>query len=173
MRLFIAIKFNKETIAHITSVQDKLKDDSHGSYTRPENIHLTLVFLGEIPQDRVENIKQAMNQISIPKLNIVFSNIGYFKRNDGDIWWVGLKRNDTLSKLQKDLSSTLIEYGFNIEKRAFKPHITLGRRIRLNKSMDKNSLLDASFKAEVSSISLMKSERIHGRLTYTEIYRCS
>lgn len=170
MRLFVAINFNDQSKATIASIQSKLMQYAKGSYTPPENIHLTLVFLGEISPKKIIFIKQAMNQIIVEQVKIQFSHTGFFKRNEGDIWWIGLQQNDKLIKLQKDLRIALIKQGFNIEERFFKPHITLGRRIRINMPIDKNELFGKPFKTEVNTISLMKSERINGKLTYTEIY---
>lgn len=65
----------------------------------------------------------------------------------------------------------LLENGFNIEKHIFKPHITLGRRVRFYNSIEKNILLDEPLETKVNSISLMKSERINGKLIYMEIYK--
>ena len=86
MRLFIAINFNSETKENILKVQSRLKECSTGSFSRPENIHLTLAFLGEVEPAGVEIIKHAMNSISVPKMQIIFDHIGYFKRRDTAIY---------------------------------------------------------------------------------------
>jgi len=171
MRLFIAINFDKKTRDNISSIQSNLKNYSKGSYTHPANIHLTLVFLGEISPEKIENVKQAMSQISLSQINIIFNHVGFFKRNDGDIWWIGLEKNEKLFILQKNLVSALIEYGFNVDRHTFCPHITLGRGIRLSKEVDRSIFMNTPFDTKINSISLMRSERINGRLTYTELYK--
>lgn len=103
MRLFVAINFDKQIKENISIIQSKLKERSKGIYTPPENIHLTLVFLGEIPLKKIDCIKQAMNQMNVTSFKIHFNHIGHFKRNDGDIWWIGLRQNKKLIELQKNL----------------------------------------------------------------------
>jgi len=171
MRLFIAINFDDETKDKIVQVQNKLKAYARGSFTDCNNVHLTLVFLGEVLPSNLETVKRTIAKIRIPKTEITFNNIGYFKRNGGDIWWVGLNRNDKLISLQKQLTSVLINSGFKLEQRPYKPHITIARGVKLHEKIDKNTIMSSSFSTNVDSISLMLSNRVNEKLTYTELFR--
>lgn len=171
MRLFIAINFDKQTVDMITAVQSRLKNCTHGKFTYPENIHLTLAFLGEVPESDLGKAKKAMEHISIPKTKLVFSKIDNFKRDNGIIWWIGIEENDSLLNMQKELIAQLIRVGFHIDCSAFIPHITLAHRVNPHKHIDKNYLMSTTFSAEVCTISLMLSGRIDGRLAYSELYR--
>ena len=168
MRLFIAINFDKKTKENILAVQRRLKTYGKGNFTREENLHLTLAFLGEIPEERLPDIKVAMESVTIPKMHLEFSDIGCF-RNESELWWIGIKENEALTKLQKDLSIALREKGFSLESRKYKPHITLARQMHAGKIPSKE-LLPEVFSTEVSVITLMLSHRANGRLTYTELY---
>lgn len=171
MRLFIAINFDEQTKQTIVSVQQQLQKLGKGNFTRRENLHLTLAFLGEVQPNRVDAIKQAMNSTKVPPLALIFDRVNFFKRNNRDLWWIGLAENRALLAMQHDLRSNLLNEGFALESRRFSPHITLAREVRLHQNPDRNSLLSTPFKTDIDAISLMCSERIHGKLIYTEQYR--
>lgn len=171
MRLFIAINFDEETKQNILNVQRRLRELGHGNFSKPENLHLTLAFLGEVAPARVADIRKAMDSVTIRPMELIFDHVGCFKRDGGDIWWIGLAENKTLLAMQKELSDSLLTGGFRLESRRFSPHITLAREVRLNSQPDRNALLGVPFSTSADAISLMRSERVGGKLTYTEQYR--
>ncbi len=65
MRLFIAINFDNEIKKKFTLAQDRLKQFTKGNFSHTENIHLTLVFLGEVEPERVPPIQQAMQSVTV------------------------------------------------------------------------------------------------------------
>ena len=73
-----------------------------------------------------------MKGIAFEPFSIEMDRIGRFKRNDGDLWWVGVKSSKPLIQLQRGLSDQLRLADFSIEKRKYSPHITLGRQIVTN-----------------------------------------
>jgi len=203
MRLFIAINFDEPTVARIMEIQQRLREMGRGSFSHPENLHLTLAFLGEIEPQRVREIQEAMTQLVIPTLRLEFSSVGNFRRDGGDLWWVGLAPNHELTLLQKELTAQLKVRGFVLEDRRFSPHITLARKVilaeysssqgntkdlrtsgnskkqgapgNLNKpgTIDGMQLLGEPFVTKADTVSLMLSERINGKLTYTELYKAT
>ncbi|MDD4565078.1 MAG: RNA 2',3'-cyclic phosphodiesterase [Eubacteriales bacterium] len=170
MRLFIAINFDEETKEHLLTVQSRLRKLGRGNFSRPENLHLTLAFLGEIAPERVAVICRLMDQMTVPVLHLSFDHVGRFKRDDGDIWWIGLAPNKELLIFQKELSERLRNESFLPEGRSFSPHITLARRVVLKEYPDKNKLLEKSFSTDTGTVSLMLSERIDSKLIYTLQY---
>ncbi|MBN7772364.1 RNA 2',3'-cyclic phosphodiesterase [Clostridium aminobutyricum] len=168
MRLFIAINFEKSVIDEIIAIQNQLRNQAvKGNFTREENLHLTLVFLGAIEEKKIDLIERAMNEITIPSFDLIFNKMGHFSRDAGDIWWIGAEENQFLFDMQKKLSAYLSKLGFSIERRGFKPHLTLGREVILR---EKPLISLSKISSRVSKIYLMKSERINGKLTYTAIY---
>ena len=171
MRLFTAIQFSDSIKQNLEEIVTSLKKEAgQGNFTLTENLHLTLVFIGE--SNRVESIQQCMEQTNFPSMLLEFKEFGKFKRKDGDIYWLGMVANPVLIQLQNALQKNLLRAGFLIEERKFKPHLTLGRQVIVPPGFD---LLTFERKippisVPVAKISLMKSERIAGRLTYTEIY---
>ena len=170
MRLFIAINFSNETKDKLIAAQRLLKNHAlKGNFTRPENLHLTLIFLGETMQSRLGTIKQAIDSIEGKAFELSTTGLGRFRRSGGDIWWVDIDGCPMLTKIYNTLADSLTTSGFVIEKREFKPHLTLAREVSLKNDENMPQKTDL-FNITVDRISLMKSERINGTLTYTEIY---
>ena len=176
MRLFTAILFDEDRKASLYSTVEKLKALSlSGTFTVKDNLHLTVNFIGETK--RLDEVKAAMNQavnkLKARQFSLSLRGFGKFKRREGDIFWIGIERAETLWRLQKELVRELKEAGFyEIDDMEYIPHLTLGRRVK-----PKESFSVKEFEAgilpvqmEVKRLSLMKSERIEGKLVYTEIY---
>lgn len=170
MRLFIAVNFDQETVARLLAVQDRLRELGRGRFSRPENLHLTLAFLGKTAPGRVGDICRAMEETGARPLTLRFDRTGCFHRDGGDIWWAGLAENSSLADLQRELCCRLSAEGFSLENRSFSPHITLARDMRPDREPDRRALLGEPFAAHADTISLMLSHRIDGRLTYTKQY---
>ena len=165
MRLFIAVNFDEEVKARLLQCQESLRQASiHGNFTRPKNLHLTLVFLGETPPGRVRDIQRVMDCGPAGPFAPQFEGMGKF----GDTWWVGIRQNSALAGLYNHLSQGLKTAGFPIESRSFKPHLTLAREVILRPGASPEK--PEPFTAQVTAMHLMKSERIGGKLTYTSIY---
>jgi 2'-5' RNA ligase len=165
MRLFIAINFDDEVKARLLQAQAALRRASaSGNFTRPENLHLTLVFLDEIPSGRVREIQRVMDAAPVRPFALQFEDMGKF----GNTWWLGIRQNPALTGLYDHLAQGLKTAGFSIESRPFKPHLTLAREIILRSGISPEK--PKPFAAQVEAMHLMKSERINGKLTYTSIY---
>ena len=176
MRLFIAINFNVNIKRRLQEVIEGLRKESkRGSFSRTENLHLTLAFLGEIEGERVDNLKIIMDEIEAEPFKLELSNLGAFNRKGSSesLYWCGIKDNKTLYNVQEKLSAMLKENDFYLDDKPFKPHITLARRCVLPRDfhLDNLNRLVQDDSMLVNEISLMKSERINGVLTYTEIYK--
>ncbi|MDR0310908.1 MAG: RNA 2',3'-cyclic phosphodiesterase [Acidobacteriota bacterium] len=167
MRLFIAINFNDDTKNGLFALCDELRANSkRGKFSLPENLHLTLVFLGECDAKQTDAVKAIMDSTNFEPFDLTIERIGRFKRDGGDIWWAGVRESKALLDLQRNLTAALSAEGFSLDKRKYSPHITLGREI-ITKADHRHI---KEFGETVSSIELMKSERIGGKLTYTAIY---
>lgn len=166
MRLFIAVNFSDEVKEKMKGYIDNLKAISErGNFTRVDNLHLTVVFIGET--NNLSAVKSVMDNIKGKSFVLSIFGLGKFRRYTGDIYWAGVQRNKELEDLQYSLSTSLINEGFNIDRRDFKPHITLGREVVIK---DNPSFNIPAISMTVDKISLMKSERLNGKLVYTELY---
>lgn len=171
MRLFVSINFDEKTKEKILTVQSRLRELGRGNFSRLENLHLTLAFLGEVHPNRISVLCRAMNDTPFYPIKLTFDRVGRFKRDGGDIWWIGAAENKLLTDLQSTLSRNLAAQGFLLESRRFSPHITLAREVELQAVPDCTALLGDSFSADVNTMNLMCSERIDRKLTYTEQYK--
>ena len=178
MRLFIAINFDDETKNKITEMQDKLRRSFlHANFTHRENLHMTLHFFGEGFDRRVPAIQQIMDGVSLPGFKLQIQGAGYFRRgHGGDIWWAGVRDNKNLNRLHSDICAGILkEELYNNYERgnfSFKPHITIAREVLTECGFDER-IFNRGLKTintMVEKISLMKSERIGGRLIYTPIH---
>ncbi len=173
MRLFIAINFDSQTKSKITAVQKQLAEYTDGNFTRPDNIHLTLVFLGQVQPQAIHKIKKAMQSVRFSPINIEFTHVGRFTRKNRDIWWIGIKskRDNALLELHKDLTEALAGFGFCLNEQSYTPHITLARQVKTNSHIKKEALFTEPFSTRIHSISLMHSHRVDDKLTYAEIFK--
>lgn len=176
MRLFTAIIFSEEVKDRIFKIEEELRlRTKKGSFTARDNLHLTLNFIGET--NRLTELKQAMLRAAekgkLKAFNLNIKGFGRFKRREGDIYWLGAEKDDYLLRLQKQLTVQLKEAGFyEIDDTEYNPHLTLGRRVLLKDDFSLKEF-EAGLKVismRVERLSLMKSERIDGKLVYTEIY---
>lgn len=172
MRLFYAIMFNDDVKKELSDIQKILRENSlSGHFTLFDNLHLTLVFIGEVSTSRSKTLLQIARSLEVTPFELRFNGLGRFKRDGGDILWAGAEENKSLTSLYHRLYDSLKSAGFEIEKREYKPHLTLAREVRLRGGFnlsDFSSRLDP-IGTTVTGFCLMKSERVNGKLTYTEV----
>jgi len=167
MRLFIAINFNNDTINKLLAIRDDIRENSTGgNFSLPENLHLTLAFLGECTKQQADDVITAMDDIHLSPFSLTIDRIGRFRRDEGDIWWAGVQTSPPLLDLQNNIASKLELIGFSLDNRKYSPHITLGRKVAT--TAPPNRIIP--FGETVTTFELMKSERISGKLTYTVIH---
>ena len=162
MRLFIAIQLSDEMKKSLTATLHSLKKQGiKGNYTPMQNLHMTLAFIGET--DRADDIKAAMKSVKYSPFKISLSETGTF----GDLLWIGAKGNQSMKAAVRDIRSALDAAGIPYDKKEFKPHITLIRKV--NGNVPKNLSFERS-EMMVKKISLMKSVNKDGKVVYTEIF---
>ncbi|MBI1883300.1 MAG: RNA 2',3'-cyclic phosphodiesterase [Chlamydiae bacterium] len=134
MRLFIAIEIPEKVKEAIDVALADLKNSvSKVRWVPKENLHLTLKFLREVNPHQVDAIKssvaQALQQSDLSSFEMEFTGLGAFPNlNRPSVIWIGLsKGGDALLKLAEILESKLENLGFEREKGAFSPHLTIGR----------------------------------------------
>jgi len=174
MRLFIAIEFPDHIKAALSESVDALRPAlAAGRFSRTENYHLTLVFLGETAEPRLPAVTAAMDACDAPPVPLAIGPLGRFRGRDGDTVWRRIDAPETLWALQRDLTDALRRRGFAPEDRPYAPHLTLARGARLRPGVTL-SALSAPLPVlthTASRMTLMRSDRAQGRLTYTPLHR--
>ena len=171
MRLFIAVNFCEKIKNEILRVQENLRSRSlRGNFSRPENFHLTLAFLGETPEEKIPVIFDIINKVKMQPFKIYFNHTGCFTRSRKELWYIGAKPNcpglPLLKAIHEQFLDSLLQAGCSVDERPFRAHITLGREIKCLQPavLDKPDIL-----VDIDRISLMRSENVRGKLIYTEI----
>lgn len=130
IRAFIAVEITPSLVQLIVNAIDELRPRFEGiRWVSPSNFHLTLKFLGDIPDSQVNDLFAALTQQlrPFPRCTINAKGLGVFpdvKRPR--ILWVGLT-SDQLVEMARRIDEGLQPLGFAPEKRAFAPHLTIGR----------------------------------------------
>ena len=172
MRTFVAIEVNNNNVLDsIQQIQSKL--NIKAKPVELHNMHFTVQFLGEVSEEMIRKIYDALNSIEFSVFSITFAGIGAFpKPNSPRVIWVGV--NDGINELEKlveMIRSKLSHLGFSPDKK-FKPHVTIFRV--------KNKIEGISSKLEkfssyyfgkqiVSEIKLKKSELTPNGPVYTDL----
>ncbi len=169
MRLFIAILLSEGVRDGLCEAMRNLRPClRNGSFTARENLHLTLSFLGETAPERLDAVREVMEEADVPPFRLRIDAIGSFHRKNGDIYWAGIERSDALLRLQEELNAALAQRGFPVERREFRPHLTLVRRAILSSGAP-DTFSMPTLEMDVEKISLMCSlPRDRGRI-YTEL----
>ena len=172
MRLFIAIEFDDAVLSHLENIVAALHGAKvSGRYSGRALWHLTLVFIGRT--DRSGDVIQIVKQVRAAPFPLAPNGLGCFQRDGGAIVWAGVHAGPALFHMQRQLAAMLTGYGFDVDARPYRPHITLGRQMAIPASLDL-SVLSAAFPPQdmtVRSISVMNSERRNGALVYTPVYK--
>ena len=132
IRTFIAVEIPEKIILSIARIQEGIKNYGFKiRWVRPESIHLTLKFLGNIEAADTENVGRAVYEAakSYPPLSLKAKGVGVFPGiNRPRVIWIGLGGQiKLLFGIQRVLEDNLAALGFKKEKRPFKGHLTLGR----------------------------------------------
>lgn len=167
MKLLISINFDEETKQKLYSHMRNLTDNcDKGYFTKKDNIHLSLVYVGETNQ--IGAVVETMDAIDAAQFEISLADGGKFRRSGGEIYWVGVEKSPELVRLQKILYRSLVRKGVINEKNDFKPHLTVSRETIV--SQERIPETNFTERLTVKRISLMKCEQVRDGIGYTEVY---
>ena len=125
IRLFAALDFPPEIRERLAGLGGGVPG---ARWTEPGNLHLTLRFIGEVPEDTAADIDAALAEIEAPGFELVLDGVGmYGSSRNARILWVGVERSEALTHLQAKIESALVRCGLDPEERRFSPHVTLAR----------------------------------------------
>ena len=172
MRTFIALDLPKEVVEEIEKIQKTIwkKTLFTGKLIERMNLHLTLKFLGEIDEEKVEEVKKILNKIKFNNFIAEIGEVGVFSKQRIRIIWIKLNGKG-IFELQKQVDEMLKDM-FPIELR-FMSHITIAR---VKNVRDKKGLLDylnsikpKSIRFKIGSFSFKKSELLEPGPIYEDL----
>jgi len=172
IRCFIALEISRDAIEHIEELQNQIKKRNlfYGKFTEPENLHLTLKFLGEISESQIEEVKKKLFEVKFEAFETYLGEAGTFINKYNAILWIKLNGKQ-IWELQKIIDEKLGKI-FPKEER-FMSHITIAR---IKHIPDKSALLKyikniktKKVKFKVSEFILKKSELKKEGPVYTDL----
>ncbi len=131
IRTFVGIDLSEDLLGPLRGLTDRLRTlHLEGRIPRPESIHLTLRFLGEVDRDQIPSIQQALRESArqVALFDVPIGCLGTFPDlRRPRVLWVGVDECEGLWKLKHELEAELLKLGFPGDKRSFRPHLTLMR----------------------------------------------
>ena len=186
MRTFIAIELPEGVRAALESAVEPLQSRPEGEYvrwSRSESIHLTLKFLGEIGEGRVQPIAAVLDSVAAhaAPLQLDIGGFGCFpNKKKPRVLWIGIStKGNCLIDMQAELETQLAAFGFAREQRRYHPHLTIGRA---RKGLNREELsalsrwvdgvsLGSITEFEATSIRLMRSDLKPTGAIYSNLHR--
>jgi 2'-5' RNA ligase len=131
MRLFIAVELAEAIRERLSAAQERLRRSGASvKWVKPELMHLTLKFLGEVEEPAIAGIEGAIAAAAegVGPFDLTVAGLGAFpERGAPRVLWAGMRDNGSLALLNRKLEEGLAVLGFPPEGRPFSPHLTIGR----------------------------------------------
>ncbi|MGE4357788.1 MAG: RNA 2',3'-cyclic phosphodiesterase [Candidatus Omnitrophota bacterium] len=180
IRTFIAIEISESLREEFSQLQNELrKSEADVKWVEPKNMHLTLKFLGNTEEKKIEEIERTLRIISdqTKPFAVTFQGLGAFPKLDFPrVIWVGIEKGkEELTQLANKIEKNLISIGFASEKKPYSAHLTLGRvrsfknKEKLNKIIKEKLSFQPKNSLAVNKISFLKSELTPAGPLYTRL----
>lgn len=164
-RLFFALWPDEATRRQVVDVQNCLRHEVSGRWIQPDNLHVTLAFLGQVRADRLSTLRQVAAVVLGESLELTLDRV---------VWWrqpqvlclTSGSVPETLLCLVTSLSRGLAQEGFDLDQRPFRVHMTLARKVRQRPPWVK---LEPSIPLRVTEFGLVRSCRSDTGSTYTRV----
>lgn len=144
-RLFIGIPVTPELCPKFFAWSQNLIRESaeigwNVRWSKPENYHITISFLGDSPDHDLNSIIQALKSETFRSFWIQIQDMGFFLNGKhSNIVWAGVNSNG-ITPFQDQVSKCMKKIGYDKETRPFRPHVTLGRMKQIDENLHKHSI---------------------------------
>ena len=167
MRLFIALEIPSAVRENLAALLASLRAiTKEPGWVRAENLHVTLKFLGEVAEGKLEPARTALGEVrSAQAVTLEFRGLGFFPNEKHPrVFWAGVQASANLKTLAEDIEDAMERLGFPREKRQFSPHLTLARfeRPRFPESLRK--AITESAKCDFGSVRTRDFHLIQSKL---------
>jgi 2'-5' RNA ligase len=171
LRLFVALSLPDGIIARLNLMCSGIPG---ARWVEPENMHITLRFIGEVDEPTAEEINYNLSHIEAPAFDLELQGLDTFGQGyKAHTLWVGVPSTPALVHLQKKVDSAIVRAGVPHEERKFTPHVTLARMTkpdinRLQSFIEGNNLFKAG-PFTVDQFTLFESQTGKGGPIYTAL----
>lgn len=161
IRAFIAIELPAPILAQLSQIETRLKPQMPADcirWAKPDSIHLTLKFLGQVPSDQIDLILSSLRTAVATHhaFTLEVADAGCFPNlHRPRVVWVGIKEDapgNRLAHLQRSVENAISPLGYPTEQRGFSPHLTLGRLARDVRPGDLKKVGDVIAASQVGSL---------------------
>jgi len=162
-RFFFAVWTDGACARALEALAPSLAEVAGGKAVPAEKIHMTLAFLGEIDDDARRRASEAARPVALPPFDLALDRVGGFRR--ARVAWAGASQAPApLLELQSRLEAGLRASGFDLEERAFAPHVTLARKTTL--SLPPAAIAPIAWR--IDAFTLVRSDTGSGRYAIEE-----
>ena len=129
MRIFIALDIPADVRAGLTKYMERARLLApEARWARVEGLHVTLKFVGEASESRVDEMKAALASVKAAPFAVHFTGVGFFpNQKAARVFWAGVDGGDQLPRLASTIDAALEKLGFPRETKSYHPHLTLAR----------------------------------------------
>lgn len=163
LRLFFALWPDEAVRASLAQLVEALKRTNRARWVKPENLHITLAFLGRVSEDRLPLVSRVADGIVGQSFDLSLDRVECWQKS-GIICLSPIRTPETLINLASTLITELSRAGFVMEKRPCRPHLTLARKGHLD--CISPQVLDHPIRWDVGSFSLIESQMSRVGSTY-------
>jgi 2'-5' RNA ligase len=183
IRTFVAIELPQEVITSLDELQADLRRRLQNMpirWVKPQKIHLTLKFLGDVPADQIDAVAEALRAacVGVPPFEFELAGLGCFPTpRRPRVIWVGTEGDLTLlHQLRDAVEEHIAPLGYPTERRPFRPHLTLGRVKRASPGQARQigaeitaAKVGTLAQVRVEEVSLMRSDLSPAGAKYTRL----
>jgi RNA 2',3'-cyclic 3'-phosphodiesterase len=129
MRIFVALDIDDAIRSRIQRFMEGVQEFAPDvRWVRPESLHVTLKFIGEQPEESVEQVKRVLSQVESKTFYISFRGFGFFPTAKSPrVFWIGIETDPELQRVAASIDTATASLGIPKESHAFSPHLTLAR----------------------------------------------
>lgn len=182
MRLFIALDIPAEVRERLSQYVERVRIYAPDArWARVESLHVTLKFIGEVNEAKIQEIKNALPQVMASPFEVSFNGTGFFPApKSARVFWAGVTAPDSLKHLAAAVESSVEKAGIPPEKRPYQAHLTLARAPEGGASRHCFRLLQERLSAEpapqfgtmtAQEFFLYQSQIMRGGARYTKLQR--
>jgi len=181
MRIFVALDIPEEIRGRIARYAEALRPLAPDArWARPESLHVTLKFAGQVSDAQLAEIKQALSQVSASPFDVTFGKTGFFPSARAPrVFWAGVESTEALPALAAAIDAALEKTGIAREDKPYRPHLTLARAGSDSAANRAFQRLPAKLPAEIPRFGTMtaqefflyQSEPMRGGSRYTKLER--